>query len=393
MEERRKQRINELTTRYVQGIITPQEHAELEVWLNEHPINRERFNARINEDDELESLAFIEEGERRAPIVRERLKEFLDPAPILQPLKRMHRIWYAASAAALLFLVTGLWLMTQKRQNVPTSVATNKVISPGTSKAILQLSDGSRIDLAAATKGAVLAKEGNAIITKKDSGQLTYVDVKGQTPAVACNTVFTPRGGTYRIVLPDGTVTWLNAESSLRFPTSFKGAQREVEMTGEAYFEVAQNKSLPFIVRAGELNIKVLGTHFNVQTYAEEKVKQATLLEGSIAVQAAGNSVVLHPGEQASVANQITVDKVNTDEAIAWKDGFFMFNHADIQTVMQQISRWYDVKVEYKGPKTERRLSGRVSRQSNADDVLEILEANGYHISIAQDTKTITILP
>jgi ferric-dicitrate binding protein FerR (iron transport regulator) len=395
MEETRLKRINELTTRYAQGIITPKERLELEIWLNEHPINRERFEVRIKEDDALESLAFQEEGARRAPIVRERLREFLDPTPVIQPYKRIRIIWYAASAAVLLFLVTGIWLVTKNRQKVPTSVASNQspILAPGSNRAILQLSDGSRIDLAAATKGTVLAKEGNAQITKQDSGQLSYTNLTGKAAAVLYNSIITPRGGTYRVVLPDGTVAWLNAESSLHFPTNFNGAQREVEMTGEVYFEVAQNKAAPFIVHAGEMNIKVLGTHFDVQTYTDEKSKQATLLEGSVSVQAAGTSVVLHPGEQASLTDKITVDQVDTGEAIAWKDGFFMFKHADIATVMQQISRWYNVKVVYEGQKTDRHLTGRVSRQSNADDVLEILEANGYHISIAPDTKTITILP
>jgi len=395
MEEKRLQRINDLTIRYVKGIITPEEQAELDLWLNEHPINWERFNLRIKEDEILESLAFEEEGNRKYEIVPERLKEILDPAPVLQPHKRIRARWYSVSAAAILLLVIGLWLITRNKQNVPASVASNKpiVLPPGGNRAILQLSDGSRIDLAKATKGEVLAKEGNAQVVKQDSGRLSYQHLKGVAPAIAYNTIFTPRGGTYQVVLPDGTVVWLNAESSLHFPTSFTGPRREVEMTGEAYFEVAQNKVAPFIVKAGDMNIKVLGTHFDVRTYPDEMQKQTSLLEGSIVVQAVGKSVALHPGEQASVTDKVNVEKVDTDEVVAWKDGFFVFNRSDIESIMRQISRWYNVKVVYEGEVTNRRLTGRVSRKANADDVLEILEANGYHISIAADGKTITILP
>jgi ferric-dicitrate binding protein FerR (iron transport regulator) len=393
MDEKELQRITDLTRLYVNGFLTADEQAELDRWLDLHPMNRELFEKRINVENTWKALTGVEDGERRRERVRAKIQAIIEEVPSIKPSKQRRWRWYAASAAVLLLITTGLWLVTKHSQIVPLAKTKNSpAILPGGNRAILQLADGSRIDLAAATKGT-LVQQGNVRVIKMDSGQLSYLHINGASSSTSYNTIFTPAGGTYKVILPDNTTVWLNAKSSLRYPTNFTGGQRQVEMNGEAYFEVAKNKAMPFIVKAGDMNIRVLGTHFNVQDYSDEKSRQTTLLEGSIALKAVDGFVVLRPGEQASVINKMKVTKVDTDEVVAWKDGYFSFNHADIETVMRQISRWYNVDVNYQGEKTNRKLSGKVSRQTNASDVLEILEANGYHFSISEDGKTITILP
>lgn len=394
MDEKRKLRINELTFRLTEGTITPEELAELNEFLDSDPVHRRRFEQRTAAENIWKALADMKEGELMRDKRRKELAQyFSEGAPSIAPQRRHRWQWYAVSAAAVLFMATALWLITDRRPVHPSTETANKpYIPPGGNKAILQLSDGSRIDLASATKGAV-AQQGNSQVIKQDNGQLSYLHTSGAATAVAYNMVFTPKGGTYRVTLSDNTIVWLNAESSLRFPTSFTGTERQVEVTGEAYFEVAKNKAMPFIVKTDNSSIRVLGTHFDVRAYPDEPIAHATLLEGSIAVQTDDDRVVLKPGEQAGVTNKISVSNVDTDEAVGWKDGFFVFNQADISTIMREISRWFNVKVIYKGEKTDRKLTGRVSRLTDASSILQVLEANGYNVSISEDAKTITILP
>lgn len=395
MDEQQKRRITILTDRYVKKIITPEELAELEEWLQRDPVNRKRFEQRIKPENIWKALTGLKEGEMaRERRRKEMLPYFGEGIPAIPLHKGRRWQWYAVSAASLLIVAATLWLLLDRHPVHPSAENTHlPVIPAGGNKAILQLADGSRIDLSSAAKGT-LAKQGNSQVIKQDSGRLSYSHLKGTETAVTYNMVFTPKGGTYQVVLPDNTAVWLNAESSLRFPTSFTGAERQVELTGEAYFEVAKNKAMPFIVKAGDkINIRVLGTHFDVRDYGDESSARATLLEGSIALQAGTDFVTLKPGEQASVTNTVTVSDVDTDDAVAWKDGFFVFNRADIETIMHEIRRWFNVKVVYQGEKTDRKLTGKVSRLTDASSVLQILEANGYHISVSEDAKTVTILP
>jgi len=396
MEEKRLQRIQELTIKHVNGSITLAEQVELDAWLDEHPKNRDRFELRINEENTWSTLAAMEEGEQLAS----------QPGPVLNyirndlsgnPSKTRHlRRWAVASAAALLLFASGIILYKNGGHEAPVSASNTKPVTlpPGGNRAILQLADGSRMDLEAAAKGT-LTRQGNASVIKLDGGSLSYVSQKDAMPnaEVTYNTIFTPRGGTYQVTLPDHTIVWLNAESSLRFPTTFSSKRREVEITGEAFFDVASNKSLPFFVKAHNLTIQVLGTRFNINSYGDEKQVRATLVDGSIALRSGIASMILKPGEQATVDQAIDIKKVDVDEATAWKDGYFLFNGEDIQTVMRQMARWYNVPVVFEGKPTDTRLSARVSRKKNANDLLEILQASGYHFRIANDGTKITVLP
>ncbi len=259
----------------------------------------------------------------------------------------------------------------------------NNVITPGGNKAVLTLSNGSQVILDSAHKG-MLARQGNSRIVKINNGQLIYnegkISSKEITPkTIKYNTLTIPRGGKYRLTLPDGTKVWLNSASSLTFPTRFVGKERKVTLTGEAYFEVAKDAKRPFRVSAGKTQIDVLGTHFNVNAYTDEPSIKATLLEGSIRVTNGSAKTVLHPGQQAVMIRDktgINVAAVNTKEVLAWKNDYFSFYRTSIYEIMRQISRWYDVDVRFEDSLNVF-LNGNISREVNASEVFKMLELTG----------------
>lgn len=254
-------------------------------------------------------------------------------------------------------------------------------IAPGSDKATLTLADGSTIMLDSKHNGT-LTQQGNTKVLQFN-GKLTYQQLTADehTSVISYNTIVTPKGGQYQITLPDGTIVWLNAASSLRFPTAFAGKERTVELTGEGYFEVAHNAHKPFVVKKGDAEIRVLGTHFNVKAYDEEQNIKITLLQGSVKVLqlSANQSQLLIPGQQAQV-NKSGGIKLNTDvdvdEAIAWKNGLFQFSGADIHELMRQIIRWYDVEVVYQG-EIDQHFRGTISKNVETSKVLQMLELTG----------------
>ncbi len=251
---------------------------------------------------------------------------------------------------------------------------------PGSHKAVLTLADGSVVELD--STGAVIPAQGNAI-AQASGGQLHYQG-GSSGPESLYNTLRTPRGGQYKIKLADGTQVWLNAGSSLRFPIQFHKGERTVELKGEAYFEVAKDAARPFRVKAGKMDVAVLGTHFNVMAYENEETIQATLLEGAVNVMAGNEQQRLAPGQQASMpaSGHIAVKEVDVEEAVAWKNGLFIFQDAGITTIMRQIERWYDVEVEYEGAPKDIQLNGEVYRSYNLSQVLAVLKAAGLQFKI-----------
>jgi len=277
-------------------------------------------------------------------------------------------------------------------------------VAPGGNKAILLLADGSSIILDSAAKGT-LAQQGNTEISKTGDGSLLY-NAGISSSAVLYNTLSTPRGGQYQITLPDGTKVWLNAASSLRYPTAFLGKQREVELNGEAYFEVAPlihkgGEKIPFIVHAnpssgkGGMKVEVLGTHFNVMAYNDENSIRTTLLEGSVKVIKENEASMLKAGQQAAFIKQ--EDKINIisnpdlELAVAWKNGYTSFRSADIKTIMRQVARWYDVDIVYESDIPERTFTGEVPRDSRLSELLKIFEASNIHFII--EGKVIKLKP
>lgn len=309
---------------------------------------------------------------------------------IALPLKN-HKNWKKLMAvAALLIMISavGMYFVNVKNpfgSNEQIAIADKTSIIPGGNKAVLTLGNGTIINLEDLKNGKV-AEEGDVTVTKNQSGQLTYVfnevaagkDVKNRL----FNTLTTPKGGQYQVNLPDGSRVWLNAASSLKFPSTFSGlSQRKVEMSGEAYFEIAKNKKIPFVVVSDKQEVEVLGTHFNVNAYADETNTRTVLMEGAVKIRdLSGKShVFLKPGEEAVLnVGDIRVQPADFDKAIDWKSGKFIFKNESLESIMRKVARWYDVEVIYSGsvPKQET-FSGTVSRFDDVEKVLRRLELTG----------------
>ena len=292
-----------------------------------------------------------------------------------------------AAASILIAIFAGFYFYsgTGHTLNSIATASTKHDAAPGGNKATLTLSDGSQISLTDAGNGQ-LAEQSGVRITKNADGQLVYSIVPSDTKELAYNTISTPRGGVYQINLPDGTSVWLNAASSIKFPTTFAHlSQRQVELRGEAYFEVAKNKKLPFIVSTGQQQVEVLGTHFNINSYEDEEEVKTTLLEGSVKV-SAGNVMFLKPGQQATSSvrsgGKVKVGPANIEQAMAWKNGFFHFEKENLHSVLRQLARWYDVEVVYQIDRPDDEFVGDIPRGVKLSEVLKILEFEGTHFRI-----------
>jgi ferric-dicitrate binding protein FerR (iron transport regulator) len=334
------------------------------------------------------------------------------PVTPVRRLRNGRTTWWAA--AAILIMLTGTVYYLYNNRPVATIAKTDASlkndVAPGRNKAVLTLANGATIDLDDASNGMV-AQQGNAKVLKPDDGQLVYAqEGNSEEAALSYNTLATPRSGQYRLVLPDGSKVWLNAESSIRYPVAFMGNERRVQITGEAYFEVrslllSSGQKMPFIVDisaptgggregTGNMRVEVLGTHFNVNAYNDESVIKTTLLEGKVRVvngesptgrggQSIGNEqlATLKPGQQAQVnkAGAIKVqNETDVEDVVAWKNGLFHFESAEIKTVMRQIARWYDVDVVYEGANVKNDpLYVEISRNTQLSDVLKVLEESG----------------
>ncbi|MCS3796456.1 FecR family protein [Niastella sp. OAS944] len=407
-----------LLNRYANKTCTVEEKEELMRLLQESG-NDEALQQLI--DKMLEERPVIHTmPEKNAQAVLQAIFE-ADETPVVQidetPVRSISFGRIAAAASVLLLLTAAGWFMLNRsvKPGVTTAAVMKNDVAPGGSKALLTLADGSTIVLDNAANG-VVAEEGNATVVKLKNGQLVYKTDKGKAAGkqgeVAYNTLSTPKGGEYKIVLPDGSEVWLNAQSSITYPTTFNAKERKVQVTGEAYFEVAKlvtvkdGKRVPFLVdiknrkTGGDMGqVQVLGTHFNINAYDDEKAVKTTLLEGKVKFVTTPNtsakdtaSAILSPGEQAVVHGDVQVKKVDVNNVMAWKNGVFHFEKADIQTVMRQLSRWYDVEVVYKRDiEKDDPLFFEVKRNTNLSDVLKVLNlANGAKFSI-EDKKIIVL--
>ena len=322
------------------------------------------------------------------------------------PVRKMK--WLHVAAASVILISVGVYVFNRITLNrkandevvktVPSQEVSND-IQPGGDKAILTLANGSQIILDSAANGLV-AQQGHTEVMKLADGQLVYNGAGDQANEVLYNTVVTPRGGQYRLILPDGSRIWLNAVSSIRFPTAFTGRDRTIEITGEAYFEIAKDPSRPFrvLVRPvsgkGDMEVAVLGTHFNINAYQDEPAIKTTLLEGSVKVTNGTNHTIINPGQQTHL-NKSGVIKVIQDadvaEAVAWKDGRFEFNDTDLKTIMRQVMRWYDVDVEYQDNMPDRYFTADISRNKTLSGVLTILRL--CVVDFKLEGKKLTVTP
>lgn len=384
---------------YLENRCTPEQLEEVMEWLRDSDADRVLL-AQIRNDffSSLEASPQVMNEEQSIRLRKEILQK-ISPAPVL---KLKYRKWLlAAAASVLVFLVSGIIYYTLPRKTTGTVASTlsHKAteIGPAVNKALLTLADGTTVTLDDAQDGTLAQQGGTQIV--KAGAKINYKNEGKPGGMLMYNTIVTPRGSQYKLELPDGTKVWLNASSSLRFPTAFNGNERRVEMIGEGYFEVASVKmknghKQPFIVKVGRAEVKVLGTHFNIMAYQDEPLAKTTLIEGAVRVVNGKDSVMLSPGQQSQLTkegNMRVISNVNTGEDLAWMNGYFLFENADIETVMRQLSRWYDVDVVYLD-KTDERFYARPSRSAKLADVLKALELTGK-IHFAIEGRTIKVLP
>jgi len=292
----------------------------------------------------------------------------------------------AAAASILLFLSVGGYFLLRnaKPQQQQIAQAQKPDLQPGTKKAVLILSGGKVISLGDAKAGTI-ATQGNTNITKTADNQIVYNNTKQSSKEMIYNTIVTKRGNFYPLKLSDGTVAILDAASSIKYPVNFTGNERRVEITGQVYFEVVHNANMPFKVTVRGQTIEDIGTHFNINAYDDEPTIKTTLIEGSVRI---NHDVVLEPGQQAIIQNGITkVGNVNTEQVIAWKNGLFSFKGTPISEVMRQLSRWYDVDVEYPNGLPKTTFTGEMHRNINASQVLEVLGYFKVHFQIVADSE------
>jgi transmembrane sensor len=382
MSAEQKEHIQYLLEKYLEATITATEEETLFSYLESRPQSEveELVEELMLAEPELANYNALE----WQPVVdrvlshRAKIVHMQGPKP-----------WYRFAIAAAIIGVMAVagWLIWNKQSPAPWSTATKqntKDISPGAQGAILTLSDGRQVILDS-TKGNI-ANEGGVAINNKN-GSVSYSPVSTHASLLAVyNTISTPRGRQYQLTLQDGTEVWLNAQSSIRFPTSFTGKERVVEITGEAYFEVAHDASHPFIVTKGETSVTVLGTHFNVNAYDDEGGLKVTLLQGSVRVSAnrQQQTAIIKPGEQAKLTpnSQWLIVNPDLDAVTAWKNGTFKFNETDIQSVMRQAERWYDVTIQYPNGVPSDVFSGTISRNVGLKDFLKILEYSDIDVKI-----------
>lgn len=313
--------------------------------------------------------------------------------------KQVKMLWWRRLAAAAVLAVVGLaaWFGYRALQpgfdkpDPDQVVLKQGDVPPGKDGAILTLADGTTIVLDSTGNGALAEQNGVQVI--KLDGQLTYNGKEVQPDGMPMyNTIVTPAGRQFQLVLADGTKVWMNAVSSIRFPTAFSGPERKVEITGEVYFEVARNEQKPFRVVADGVSMEVLGTAFNVNAYKDESVSRTTLAEGSLMVMAGNTTSTLKPGQQFVVSpSSAKVVNAHVEEVLAWKDGLFQFRDADIRTIMRQVARWYNVEVVYEPDIPQRSFTGEMPRDSNVSELLKILKLSGINFSI--NGRTIIVKP
>ncbi|GGH25916.1 iron dicitrate transporter FecR [Dyadobacter endophyticus] len=393
------ERIEILIGKWMDGTLAASEKSELAEWVRLNP-DDERIAA-ILED----AWQRFEPGQPMPEAASERILANIFPSretvfadvDEAESTRSISWLWPKLAAAALLI---GFGLYWWSGYQAKVEVAGDKGlkiqladIPPGGNKAVLTLGDGSTVVLDSAGNG-LLASQGGSSVTQSEKGELVYSEgAAGAEPVY--NMVTTPKGGQYHIVLSDGTGVWLNAASSLRFPAAFTGKQRNVEITGEGYFEVAHDAQKPFVVKVNEAQITVLGTHFNVMAYADEKVMRTTLLEGAVKVARGEHTATLAPGQQARMSAASgamrVMDDVDTEKELSWKNGYFQFENESLESVMRQVARWYDVEVKYEGNSSGENFSGRLPRNSNVSKLLKILALSGVKFRI--EDKTIIVTP
>lgn len=379
----------------------------IDKYINEQATEREKllveaYYAQLRGEQGAEAVEIKNEkiiGERLFKQITAQIKADGETGVTIRTAKRLPIWWY--SVAALLLVIFSVGVMFFRTNKITTSKTIDyaALIEPGGNKAVLTLANGKKVILDNISNGAI-AEQNGIQIKKQASGTLEYVQLAPR-PADnqiqnIFNTIETPRGGQYKIILDDGTVVWLNAASSLRYPLHFTGSERRVELTGEGYFEVAHLKAKPFIVVTNKQEVEVLGTHFNINAYTEEADVKTTLLEGSVKVKSLkdkNQTKYLKPGEQSILnSSNWLVKPVDAAAQVDWKNGRFIFKDEELKSVMRKLSRWYDIEVDYDQSLENLSFSGRISRSKTLKDVLRILTRTN-DVAFKVNERRVTVMP
>jgi transmembrane sensor len=382
-------RFRYLFSRYYSGRSTPEEKQEF-MFLVEQKEHDEELKQML--DELLQDPGTT--GQMPDDVAANMLQQIMQtpPANTDRTPVRIIPVWKRAAIAAAVIAAVSVAGYKLYFKSIPHHhpVASSHPAPPKNERARLVLGDNTVIDLEHPDTSTVAIQ--NGVSVNRQGNLLSYNSNNTITPTI--NTIYTNKGGTYQVVLPDGTKAWLNAASSIRFPTAFTDSTREVTIQGEVYFEIAMQASQPFIVKANNMKIAVLGTHFNIMAYEEENNICTSLLEGAVNVISGTSVKRLQPGQQALVNrehNSISISNADVNAAIAWKEGRFEFN-GNIKTIMRELARWYDVQVIYEGELTDKSFAATFSRQDNVKDILQQLELTGsIHFDI--NNKTITVSP
>lgn len=363
MEQMKKEKAIGLIDKYNRNELTPEQERRLNEW---YLINLVESKDELNPDQVVKIVDAI----------RTRL-------PLQEPVKKISLWTRVVAAAAVLFMVVGIYFFVVDKIIPEQQVAIKDDLRPGRFGATLTLTNGTKIKLDDVGSGEI-AKQSGITVNKTASGQLVYEikeTIRGGVGLNATNQLSTAIGETYEVRLPDGSRVWLNGGSSLTYAASLTvHGQRSVKLEGEGYFEIAKNKSLPFVVESGNQLVTVLGTHFNINSYLDEPATKTTLMEGAVRIEGVKNHAftqVLKPGQQSMVTKSggISVQTADLAEAVAWKEGYFRFNDEPIQSVMRKLSRWYNIDVHYEGATSAEKFNGKISRNNNISKVLNALES------------------
>lgn len=376
--------LKELFNQYITGNASP---SEQEAFLHMVLLPEHR--------DELDALmhAFMLDTGSSSPLPESSFQSILSAIvneikPV--PVRRMHNIrkWSWVAASLLVLVLAGTYLWTGTAINKPSSIV---AIAPGKEGAVLTLANGTQVVLDSLGNGVVANQNGTQVTLT--NGLLRYNAGGSPGGEIFYNKISTPKGRQFHVQLPDGTDVWLNAASTIRYPTAFTGKERLVEVTGEAYFEVAENAERPFIVNANNrAKIEVLGTHFNVNAYGNEESLNTTLLEGTVRISANGSNALLKPGEQAVLKDQLNiVSNADTDKILAWKNGLFNFEGMRLRQVMRQLERWYDIEVVYENNVPDIEFYGKLKRDISLADLFVAFKDLDIHFSM--EGRKLTVLP
>lgn len=375
-------RIADLISGYLFNELNDDERKELELWINTSPEHKNIFESILDESSlENQGRVYTSTNVALALIKAKQQLKFVEMSESNTDRKiKLLCVRIAVAASILLISTIGAYYLSNFiiSGSSSTDLAKQSEINPGSNSATLTLANGKKIVLSAAVKGE-LANEAGVVITKAADGMLFYeIKAQNEQDNNKMNILSTANGEQYQVSLPDGTKVWLNAATSLKYPTSFiSSKQRKVELSGEAYFEVAKDKAHPFIVKTNQQTVEVMGTHFNVNSYSDEEITKTTLLEGSVKI---NGSVLLKPGEEGALAKSgtLTVHNVDTESALAWKNGLFIFENEALNTAMNKIARWYDVEVQYQDHNLELlTVGGSISRFDKVSEVLSLFEKAG----------------